>query len=165
LGYRRELRWHARNYKHSGPYSGGVYPQFITSVATQVASDFNGSQHDILWQDDNGSIGIWDNGQTTGAQLIANAGVVTSDWHIAGTGDFDGNGHTDILWQSLSGITASPLAGTWSPMLAYCEAVGILPAPATSMAMVIPTFFGRATTARSGSRTMASPPAHTSLAR
>jgi len=45
--------------------------------------DFDGNGHtDILWQNDNGTIGIWDNGQSASGHVVANAGVVTSDWHI-----------------------------------------------------------------------------------
>jgi hypothetical protein len=30
---------------------------------------------------------------------------ITTDWHLAGTGDFDGDGRDDILWRNDSGLT------------------------------------------------------------
>jgi microcystin-dependent protein len=73
----------------------------IGSPASDVASDFNGDSHsDILWQNNNAAVSIWDSGQIGNAHIIAAAGVVANSWHIAGKGDFDGNGHDDILWQN-----------------------------------------------------------------
>jgi hypothetical protein len=41
---------------------------------------------------------------------IASAGVVAAnpgnDWTVAGTGDFDGDGRSDILWRGKSGEIA-----------------------------------------------------------
>ena len=55
--------------------------------------DFDGNgRTDILWQNDNAAVSIWDNGLIGGAHIISNAGWVASSWHIAGAGDFDGNG-------------------------------------------------------------------------
>ena len=69
-------------------------------AAQQVrCNDFNGDSHsDVLWQNNDGTVTIWDNGQSAGAHTVANAGVVANSWHIGGTGDFDGNGHSDIVW-------------------------------------------------------------------
>jgi FG-GAP repeat protein len=49
---------------------------------------------------------MWDNAQIGGAQIISDAGWVTSSWHIAGTGDFDGNGRDDILWRNDNGMAS-----------------------------------------------------------
>jgi VCBS repeat protein len=66
--------------------------------------DFNGDGHgDILWQNNNGTISVWDSGQMSGAHVIASAGVVPASWHISGKGDFDGNGKSDVLWQNDDG--------------------------------------------------------------
>jgi len=69
-------------------------------AAQQVRrNDFNGDSHsDVLWQNNDGTVTIWDNGQSAGTHTVANAGVVANSWHIVGTGDFDGNGHSDIVW-------------------------------------------------------------------
>jgi hypothetical protein len=31
---------------------------------------------------------------------------VPNSWHIAGTGDFDANGHSDVLWRNDDGSTS-----------------------------------------------------------
>jgi len=44
--------------------------------------DFDGNGHDdILWQNDDGTVAIWDNAQP--GHVIANAGSVPSSWHVA----------------------------------------------------------------------------------
>jgi hypothetical protein len=32
--------------------------------------------------------------------------VVPNSWHISDTGDFDGNGHADILWRNDNGAAS-----------------------------------------------------------
>ena len=76
--------------------------------------DFSpGGKSDILLQSDNGELAIWDmNGDqisTAGAGLVTNLGVVANPgptWHAVGTGDFYGNGNTDILLQNDNGEVA-----------------------------------------------------------
>jgi Ca2+-binding RTX toxin-like protein len=46
---------------------------------------------------------MWDDGGTGSAHVVSGAGVVATSWQIAGTGDFDGNGREDILWQNDNG--------------------------------------------------------------
>ena len=53
----------------------------------------------VFWRDSNtGALVVW---QVFGLGVAASAnlGVVPLNWVIAGTGDFDGNGSTDILWR------------------------------------------------------------------
>jgi hypothetical protein len=68
--------------------------------------DFNGDGYDdILWRADDGTVRDW-LGQSNGAFAgnVANLNtVVPNDWHIVGTGDFNGDGRTDILWRSDDG--------------------------------------------------------------
>ena len=74
-----------------------------------LGPDFNNdSRGDILWRNaTNGGTTIW---QMDGAHLLGereNAGVaplrsVGSPWAIAGFGDFDGDGTSDILWRNSS---------------------------------------------------------------
>ncbi len=47
-------------------------------------------------------VGIWD---LNGQQIInaSNIGQASNDWHIAGTGDFNGDGKSDILWRNDNG--------------------------------------------------------------
>ena len=65
-----------------------------------VGSDSNGY---IFWRNTStGDVGMWKMSGTTIAQSV-DFGPVPLSWTIAGTGDFDGNGSTDILWRDTSG--------------------------------------------------------------
>jgi serralysin len=80
-----------------------------------TTGDFNGDgKSDILWQYDNatnasdpgnGEAAIWlMNGTTATAEpIIANPGP---NWHVLSTGDFNGDGKSDILWQNTNGQAA-----------------------------------------------------------
>jgi hypothetical protein len=61
---------------------------------------------DILWQNTtSGDVAIWlMNGQVAHAAGVGN--VPRSVWKIVGTGDFNGDGKSDILWQDTSGNVA-----------------------------------------------------------
>jgi FG-GAP-like repeat len=69
--------------------------------------DFNGDGRvDILWRSTStGQIADW-LGTLTGG-FTGNAGnsrnSVSTDWHVAGVGDFNGDGRSDILWMNDSG--------------------------------------------------------------
>jgi|SRR5579884_3234962 len=70
------------------------------------AGDFNGDGiADIMWRNTDGRITNW-LGTPTGhfVDNVANAyNGVTLDWHIAGIGDFNGDGRDDILWHNDDG--------------------------------------------------------------
>jgi uncharacterized protein YbdZ (MbtH family) len=89
----------------------GVVPSGWSIVGT---GDFNGDGYgygDILWRNANGDTAIWlMTGTTTQVQAVAmvDLGVVPTSWNIAGTGDFNGDGYTDILWYNANGDT-----GVW----------------------------------------------------
>jgi hypothetical protein len=55
---------------------------------------------DILWRDSNGDLAIW---FMNGISIIPNVpqgvGNVPTNWSVAGTGDFNGDGFDDILWR------------------------------------------------------------------
>jgi len=77
------------------------------------ASDFDGDgKTDILWRTDGGALAIWgmDGNQVTGADYIHSGAIKVgqpgTDWHIVGTGDFDGDGKGDLLWRTNSGALA-----------------------------------------------------------
>jgi hypothetical protein len=69
--------------------------------------DFNGafinSASDILWQNNDGTAGIW---LMNGFTVLGASGVGTNpgrSWHVKGDADFDFDGKSDILWQNDDG--------------------------------------------------------------
>ena len=75
--------------------------------------DFDGDgKGDLLWRTDGGALAIW---EMTGSQIKAAdyirmgstaIGAPGKDWHVSGTGDFDGDGKDDLLWRTDSGALA-----------------------------------------------------------
>jgi nucleoside phosphorylase len=80
----------------------GVIPTTWTVAGT---GDFNGDgSGDILWRNTStGDVAIWLMNGTAVSQATDFINVpVASGWTIAGTGDFNGDGKTDILWRNIS---------------------------------------------------------------
>ena len=111
-----------------GTANGGYTPNaanFSTSVsaAWQVLAtgDFNGDgKDDIMWRSTDGRITNWLGGSTGGfTDNVANAyNGVSLDWHVAGVGDFNGDGRDDILWRNDDGRITDWLSkanGGYSP--------------------------------------------------
>ena len=69
-------------------------------------ADFNGDGiDDILWRSDDGTVSNW-LGQSNGSFIsnVANLNIaVPTSWHIVGTGDFNGDKRSDILWRADDG--------------------------------------------------------------
>ncbi|MBW0005827.1 MAG: VCBS repeat-containing protein [Hyphomicrobiales bacterium] len=71
--------------------------------------DFNGDgQANLLWRNTNGSVIDWtmNGSQITSSQNVTLGGTpVTPDasWNVAGIGDFNGDGKSDVLWQNTNG--------------------------------------------------------------
>jgi hypothetical protein len=56
------------------------------------------------WRDGNGNVAIW---LMNGAQVTQAAGVGSAPgWSIVETGDFNGDGKSDLLWRDTSGNIA-----------------------------------------------------------
>ena len=76
-------------------------------------ADFNGDgRADLLWRSDNGTTTNWlANPDGSFSNNWNNFNIVaSSDWHIIGTADFNGDGRADLLWQSDDGRTTDWLA-------------------------------------------------------
>jgi hypothetical protein len=85
---------------------GNAYYQVDNSWHIAGTGDFNGDgRSDVLWRNDSGRVTDWLGNANSGlsgnfANADANAGT---DWHIEGTGDFNGDGRSDILWRNDNG--------------------------------------------------------------
>jgi len=77
------------------------------------------SSADILWQNDNGGLAIWQMNGTTVSAIAAlpNPGPT---WHVVGDNDFNGDGEDDIFFQNDNGAVA-----IWSGINAATGDVGI----------------------------------------
>ena len=71
--------------------------------------DFNGDgKSDILWRNTNGSLIDWtmNGSQVTASQQVTLGGSAASpdsSWSVAGIGDFNGDGKSDVLWRNTNG--------------------------------------------------------------
>ena len=103
-----------------GTPSGGFQDNAAIASATVPASwqvagfgDFNGDgRDDILWRNADGRIADW-LGQASGGFTdngAAGSTAVPTQWHVAGIGDFNGDGRDDILWRHDDGRMSNWLA-------------------------------------------------------
>lgn len=95
----------------AGQVAGEFSPGFQES-GTELAgiADFDGDDTaDILWRKPGGQLAMWNQeGKAIEAPVgyrndHTPAGTAGSAWKVRGTGDFDGDGHADILWRSDAG--------------------------------------------------------------
>ena len=71
--------------------------------------DFNHDGHsDILLQNTNGAVVIWEMNGANGTNVADSAVVANpgANWKVVGTGDFNGDSHSDILLQNTNGNVA-----------------------------------------------------------
>jgi hypothetical protein len=105
----------------------GVIP---TSWAIAGTGDFNAdSKSDIVWHNTNGDTSVWlMTGSGSQVQVLASGdfGVVPTSWNVAFTGDFNGDGRSDILWRNSNGDTSIWLMNGTS--VSSTSGVGIVPA-------------------------------------
>ena len=81
----------------------------VIPLSWQIAGsgDFSGSGPDqLLWRNTDGDVGLWTPSTPTAGAVSFNysdLGMVSTAWQIAGVGDFNGDGKTDILWRNSNG--------------------------------------------------------------
>jgi len=90
-----------------GSFTGNVDKvNIVTDWKAVGTGDFNGDgRTDILWQNANGTVRDW-LGQADGSFTgnVDKVNILTGpEWHVIGTGDFNGDGLDDILWQNDNG--------------------------------------------------------------
>jgi hypothetical protein len=99
--------------------------------------DFNADGvQDILWRENTaGGIALWlMNTNGTIMSAVGLGSIPINSWTIVGTGDFDGNGVSDILWRSNSGGIAIWLMNG-NATIASNVGLGSLPVPAWTVAL------------------------------
>jgi len=93
--------------------------------------DFNGDgRDDILWRNKSGALSDW-LGTANGGFVINDAAAynqVSTDWHVVGTGDYNGDSRDDILWRNDNGVLTDWL-GTQTGGFVINDANAWTPAP------------------------------------
>ena len=86
-------------------------PPIVYDTQWRIAGtpDFNGDgRPDLLWQHDRGWVAVWymDGDRQISGSLITQSPLSDPGWRIVATGDVDGDGWPDILWQHTDGRVA-----------------------------------------------------------
>ena len=76
-----------------------------TVTVVQNGDDMSGDgRPDVIWLNDSTrQASVWNMGGATGTTMLSwsyLSSVGVPGWTVAGTGDFDGDGHPDVIWQN-----------------------------------------------------------------
>lgn len=77
--------------------------------ASNNPSTVSTKPYQIYWQHSSGLLGLWKvntNGTLNSAVALPELGTTGSNWELVTGGDFDKNGHDDLLWLHSSGAVA-----------------------------------------------------------
>ena len=96
----------------------GSTPAIVSDTQWRIVgtSDFNGdARTDLLWQHDQGWVAIWfmDGERQIAGHLVTESPLSDLGWRIVATGDVDGDGMADILWQHTDGRVAAWYMNGW----------------------------------------------------
>ena len=95
-----------------GTAPGAAYVVYgAGGTVEHVRNDFNGDGiSDILWRSDDGTLVDWLANTPANGGFTSNywhsIRTMSADWSIAATGDFNGDGRSDILWRNDDGTIA-----------------------------------------------------------
>lgn len=109
----------ASNSPESFSANGGTTYHVGLDWRVAAVGDFNGDgRSDILWSNVGGLVDIWNaNSSASPTSFTFQPAIaLTSDWRVAGVGDFSGSGTDGILWRNASGVLT-----TWNSTAAAPE--------------------------------------------
>ena len=127
--------WLMTNNVLFGQFSSATLPFVTPDWHFKAAAEFqvfgssgSSGNADILWQNDNGALALWqvDGTTVTAINALPNPGPT---WHVVGDNDFNGDRGDDILFQNDNGALAmwsgiDPATGTVSNMWAGTQNPG-----------------------------------------
>ena len=87
------------------PVTAPASPTPIQPIKAAHGVDFDGDgRSDILWYNSSThNLQVWESGiGLSGSKAVSLGSVGSSNWSVAGVGDFDGDGRSDVLWENTS---------------------------------------------------------------
>ena len=106
----------------SAPYAAkSIYISGIPGWSIYGLADWdNDGDDDVMWRNNTlGAIGTWQLSGVSGNYVLYTPDTITNSqtlgWQLIAFGDYDGDGHVDLMWQSDSAGTLAYWAMTGTP--------------------------------------------------